>query len=275
MTDGSGVPQGSMDRICENQTVGRPSGHFAQADFCFLGGVKMLNQNEIRLQGNTYPGRGIVCGMTPDGRHLCQVYWIMGRSENSRNRVFEQVGDGVRTKAFDESKMTDPSLIIYYPLRQYQNSHIITNGDQTDTIYEFLREGKTFEQALLTRQFEPDQPNCTPRISGIIYAGETPSYALSILKTIQNDDTMQEKVFFTFDHFSPGEGRCIHTYECDGNPLPSFSGEPYSVELLNDLNENAEKFWGLLDRENRVSLLVKFVDVLDGSVEIKIINRYE
>jgi len=234
-----------------------------------------MNQNEMRLKENSYPGRGIVCGMTPDGQNLVQVYWIMGRSENSRNRVFEQVEDGVRTRAYDESKMTDPSLIIYYPMREFGDSHIITNGDQTDTIYNYLKDGRTFEEALLTREFEPDQPNCTPRISGIIYRGGKPGFALSILKTVDNDDTVQEKKFYTYDCFTAGEGRCIHTYMGDGNPLPSFCVYPYAVELENDLDANAEKFWSLLNEDNRVSLLVKFIDKDTGATQLRIINRYE
>ena len=234
-----------------------------------------MNQNEIALGKNSYPGRGIIIGMTPDGQHLCQIYWIMGRSENSRNRIFEAVNDGIRTKAYDESKMVDPSLIIYYPAREIGNMYIISNGDQTDTIYEYLKVDKTFEEALLTRQFEPDQPNCTPRISGIIYHNEISSFSLSILKTVNNDDSVQEKLFYSYDHFTPGEGRCIHTYKEDGKPLPSFEGYPYAVEILNDIDENANKFWDLLNEDNRVSLLVKFIDKDTGNTDIRIINKHQ
>lgn len=237
-----------------------------------------MRDNEAALRQNSYPGRGIVIGMSPDGKSLVQVYWIMGRSENSRNRVFVQDGDcaknaGVKTEAFDASKMTDPSLIIYYPIRVHGDAHIVSNGDQTDTIRDFLEAGKTFEEALLTREFEPDQPNCTPRISGVIYAGKL-SFALSILKTVGNNDAVQNKVFYTYDHFTPGEGRCIHTYEGDGNPLPSFDTNPYAVGLENTARGNAEKFWGLLNADNRVSLLAKHIDTETGEVTIEIINRW-
>ncbi len=234
-----------------------------------------MHENEIRLRENSYPGRGIVIGKTPDGKNLVQVYWIMGRSENSRNRIFVREGDSVKTKAYIESKMTDPSLVIYYPMRTLGNNHIITNGDQTDTIADFLAENKTFEEALLTRQFEPDQPNCTPRISGIIYFDAVhPSFSLSILKTVNNNDKIQNKEFYTYDEFENGIGKCIHTYMGDGNPLPSFDAHPYTVTLENDIGATAEKYWSLLNTDNRVSLLVKFIDAATGAFDIRIINRF-
>lgn len=231
--------------------------------------------NEQKLAENSYPGRGIVVGMTPDGKNLVQVYWIMGRSTNSRNRIFVQEGENVKTRAYDESKMTDPSLIIYYPLRTMGDVHIVTNGDQTDTISEFIRGGKTFEEALLTRCFEPDMPNCTPRISAVTYyRGENSSFALSILKTVGNDPSVEKKEFYTFAKFVPGEGRCIHTYAGDGDPLPSFDVNPYAVTLENEIDQTAERFWGMLNADNRVSLLVKHVDVAAGNTTIRIINRF-
>jgi len=232
-----------------------------------------MNANELALKANSYPGRGIIIGMSADAKSLVEVYWIMGRSENSRNRIFVADEFGVKTEAFDPAKMTDPSLIIYYPVRTVGDAHIITNGNQTDTIAEYLEAGKTFEEALLTRQFEPDQPNCTPRISGVIYADKK-SFALSILKTVANDDSVQKKEFYTFDDFTAGEGRCIHTYMGDGTPLPSFDVHPYAVELGSSAEENVEKFWALLNEENRVSLLAKHIDVATGEVTLKIVNRF-
>ena len=235
-----------------------------------------MNKNEQKLAENSYPGRGIVIGMTPDGQNLVQIYWIMGRSENSRNRIFLQEGDSVKTKAHIESAMSDPSLIIYYPVKVCGNQHIVTNGDQTDTIETFLSEGKTFEQALLTRCFEPDPPNFTPRISGVIdYSGAESTFKLSILKTVGNDENAEKKEFYNFNTFTPGKGLCIHTYLGDGAPLPSFDALPYELEILDGIEENAEKFWSMLNSENRVSLLVKYIDVSTGHSNIKIINRFE
>jgi hypothetical protein len=234
-----------------------------------------MNLNEQKLKENTYPGRGIVIGMTPDRKNLVQIYWIMGRSENSRNRIFVQEGDNVKTKAYIESKMTDPSLIIYYPLRTLGSAHIITNGNQTDTIADYLRAGRTFEEALLTRCFEPDEPNCTPRISGMInYNGEASTYALSILKTVGNNPDVENKEFYSYKKFVPGEGRCIHTYEGDGKPLPSFDVHPYDVTLDNEIDKTAEKYWSMLNADNRVSMLVKYIGVATGSTTIRIINRF-
>jgi len=237
--------------------------------------VREMNANERRLAENTYPGRGIVVGMTPDGKNLVQIYWIMGRSENSRNRIFVREGDAVKTRAFVESKMTDPSLIIYYPVRTVGNVHIVSNGDQTDTIASYISEGRTFEEALLTRQYEPDAPNYTPRISAaIIYNGDSSKFVMSILKTVGNDPAIEKKEFYTYGKFVPGEGRCIHTYMRNGNPLPSFEGEPYKVSLGNDPDVTAKRYWNMLNEDNRVSLLVKYIDVETGSSDIRIINRY-
>ncbi|OPJ63931.1 IMP cyclohydrolase [Clostridium oryzae] len=230
--------------------------------------------NEKLLKENSYPGRGIVVGMTPDGKNYVQIYWIMGRSVNSRNRIFETEGSFVKTKAFDEAKMEDPSLIIYYPARDYNNYHIVTNGDQTDTIYNYIRESKTFEDALNTREFEPDSPNFTPRISGYVdYSDEKATYGLSILKSIDNNSEYCQRNYFYYSNFIKGYGHCIHTYAGDGNPIPSFQGEPYMVELENDIDKNAEKFWKLLNEDNKVSLLVKFINAANKKAEIKIINK--
>jgi len=227
---------------------------------------------ESRLIKSTYPGRGIVIGKTPDDENFVQIYWIMGRSLNSRNRIFEQENTFIKTKAFDESKLEDPSLIIYYPSKTYENFHIITNGDQTDTIYSYLENNSAFEKALKTRCFEPDKPNYTPRISGIINETEK-TYKLSILKTIDNNEQNELKMFFNYSKFIQGIGHCITTYIGDGNPLPSFEGEPYKVGISNDILENANKFWGYLNKDNRVSLMVKYINEKTNKVSIKIINK--
>ncbi|NLZ47781.1 MAG: inosine monophosphate cyclohydrolase [Clostridiales bacterium] len=235
---------------------------------------KMALINEEAIRQNQYPGRGIVIGMTPDGENYVQVYWIMGRSQNSRNRVFELEGRYVKTKAFDPAKLEDPSLIIYYPVKDINDKHIVTNGDQTDTIYDYLKEGKSFEDALNTREFEPDDPNYTPRISGFIDC--TPgkaAYGMSILKTIDNNKDLSVRSYFYYGSFIKGYGHCIHTYKEDGNPIPSFVGEPFVVKLENDIEKNADYFWNLLNEENKISLLVKYINVKDNSVKFKIINK--
>ena len=226
---------------------------------------------EDKLINSTYPGRGIVIGMTPDMKNIVQVYWIMGRSVNSRNRVFEMDGQFMRTKAFDEALLLDPSLVIYYPMKNTGNSHIVTNGDQTDTVYEYLNNGGIFEAALETREFEPDPPNFTPRISGIVDM-DVSGFKLSILKTVDNNEELGQKCFFIYDDFIKGIGHCITTYNDDGNPLPSFSGEPYKVGLFNDMDKTLKTFWEYLDKDNRVSLAVKFIDTKTGEATVKIIN---
>ena len=234
-----------------------------------------INQNMDKLQRNQYPGRGIVLGMTPDGQNLVQIYWIMGRSANSRNRIFETEDGFVKTKAFDEAKLEDPSLIIYYPARHYQNQHIITNGDQTDTIYKALQEGGSFESALATRVFEPDAPNYTPRISGLTNLdGGQFVYQLSIIKTVDHNPEHCSHQFFNYQKALAGVGHCIHTYEGDGNPLPSFSGEPYPVRLQNDIAENAALYWNLLNYENKISLLVKMINIQSKQVQLGILNKH-
>ncbi|HEY1405549.1 MAG TPA: IMP cyclohydrolase [Spirochaetota bacterium] len=237
--------------------------------------ISSTAQSNLKALGaNPYPGRGIVLGLSADGGSLVQVYWIMGRSENSRNRIFAEENGFVKTKAFDEKKLTDPSLIIYYPARHTGSSHIITNGDQTDTIFDALKTGGSFEGALSTRRFEPDAPNFTPRISGIIdLADKTALYRLSILKSIPGTDEGCVRNYFAFEKGISGFGHCIHTYAGDGNPLPSFTGEPYLVPLGANVKETAELYWNHLNGENRVSLMVKSISKTTGACEIKIINK--
>ncbi|WP_409347316.1 IMP cyclohydrolase [Paenibacillus sp. MBLB4367] len=231
--------------------------------------------NIASLKQNVYPGRGIVIGLTPDGTRLMQVYWIMGRSENSRNRIFVEEANGfLRTEARDPAKLTDPSLIIYYPVRYEGQAHIVTNGDQTDTVYEALQVGGSFEQALTTRTFEPDAPNYTPRISGLVdLKDENCAYKLSILKTNAGDPSQTQRYFYHYEQPIAGYGHLIHTYAGDGNPLPSFNGEPALVPLQDDIEATARYYWDLLDGENKVSLLVKTIRRDNGQTEMKIINK--
>ncbi|UUZ92218.1 IMP cyclohydrolase [Paenibacillus sp. P25] len=227
------------------------------------------------LQNNAYPGRGIVIGLTPDGLRLVQVYWIMGRSENSRNRVFIQEENGfVRTEAKDPAKLTDPSLIIYYPVRHVNGAHIVTNGDQTDTIYEALQAGGSFEAALAARTYEPDAPNFTPRISGLVDLKDGQfAYKLSILKSSGNTEDQTLRHTYTYEKALPGFGHCIHTYQGDGNPLPSFQGEPALVPLMNDIQSIADTYWKVLNEENKISLLVKTIEIESGETELLVVNK--
>lgn len=241
---------------------------------------KVLESNIIKLKNNSYPGRGIIIGMSPDKKNMIQVYFIMGRSINSKNRVFvkdknkDNNNDFIRTKAYDESKMVDPSLVIYYPIKSLNNYHIITNGDQTETIYDVINSGSSFEKALNTRCYEPDGPNFTPRISGIISLNnDMYSYKLSILKTFHNTEDLSIRNFFNYEKAIPGIGHCIHTYEQDGSPLPAFSGEPYELALYNDIEENTDHFWKSINEDKKVSLLSKYINIKDGSTKIKIINK--
>ncbi len=214
---------------------------------------------EKLLSENTYPGRGIVIGMSNDGKKALIAYFIMGRSENSRNRIFESFDGGMRTKAFDESKLSDPSLIIYNPYLRFENSDIITNGDQTNTIFDYLKEKKSFEEALHSREFEPDAPNYTPRISGIVNYGEKNfTYKLSILKSANGNPEVCTRFFFDYSPRA-GIGHFIHTYKCDGDPIPSFFGEPEEVELPGSAKELAELIWKNLNPDNKVSLFVREV----------------
>jgi phosphoribosylglycinamide formyltransferase-1 len=225
------------------------------------------------LGGNPYPGRGIILGRSEDGNSAVIAYFIMGRSENSRNRIFIKNGDGIQTKAFDESKMTDPSLIIYWPVRVLGSKTIVTNGDQTDTVNDFLSAGKTFEDALRTRTYEPDAPNYTPRISGLVERGEHFAYHLSILKSAEGRPECAERCFYEYSDPFAGEGRLIHTYTGDGNPLPSFEGEPTRIEIKGGIDAFAGELWQNLSEENRVSLFVRFINLKTGQTESRIINK--
>jgi len=229
---------------------------------------------EKELQGNAYPGRGIIIGKTPNGKQAVTAYFIMGRSENSRNRVFVTEGEGIRTQAYDPSKLTDPSLIIYAPVRVLGNRTIVTNGDQTDTIYDGMDKELTFEQSLRCREFEPDGPNYTPRISGVMHIeGGKYDYAMSILKSNNGDPSCCNRYTFTYDNPVAGEGHFIHTYKCDGNPLPSFEGEPKLVNILDDMDAYVELLWNSLNEENKVSLFVRYIDIATGTYETKIVNK--
>ena len=234
-----------------------------------------MRANMQALRENPYPGRGIVIGCTPDGTHLVQVYWIMGRSENSRNRVFVEEGGMVRTSPFDASKVEDPSLIIYNCARVVGKAHVVTNGDQTDTICDAIGAGGTFETALLTRTFEPDVPNYTPRISGITDLNDkTHAYQLSILKPIDNKPELGVRFTFSYVNAIPGVGHFISTYRADGNPLPAFQGDPQLVDILDGIDETLGLFWSALNEDNKVSLMVKFIDRNSGTTNIRIVNKH-
>lgn len=229
---------------------------------------------ENELKQNPYPGRGIVIGRSKDGKHAVTAYFIMGRSENSRNRIFVEDGEGIRTQAFDPSKLTDPSLIIYAPVRVLGNKTIVTNGDQTDTIYELMDKQQTFEQALRTREFEPDGPNYTPRISGIMHIESgNYNYAMSILKSNNGDPSSCNRYTFTYENAKAGEGRFIHTYKCNEDPLPSFEGEPKLVEIPNDIEDFTQMLWESLNEDNKVSLFVRYIDLETGKYETRIVNK--
>ncbi len=227
------------------------------------------------LRANSYPGRGIVLGRTAGGRQAAIAYFIMGRSENSRNRVFEETEDGIRTRAFDEGKMTDPSLIIYHPVRVLPNGlTVVTNGDQTDTIRDSLAQGHCYRHALNTRTFEPDGPNYTPRISGVVKPDG--SYNLSILKSLDGDPGCCCRYFYEYSAPAAGTGHLIHTYQGDGTPLPSFEGEPRRVAVTApDARTWAEEIWAALDGENKVSLFVRYLDLETGVADTVLINKHQ
>ncbi len=229
---------------------------------------------EKELKENAYPGRGIIIGRSADGTKAATAYFIMGRSENSRNRIFVEDGEGIRTQAFDESKVTDPSLIIYAPVRVLGNKTIVTNGDQTDTIYEGMDRQLTFEQSLRSREFEPDGPNYTPRISGIMHVENGKySYAMSILKSNNGEPSSCNRYTFAYENAKAGEGHFIHTYMHDGNPLPSFEGEPKLIAIPDDMDGFADMLWNSLNEDNKVSLFVRYIDIVTGNYESKIINK--
>ena len=229
---------------------------------------------EQDLRSNAYPGRGIVIGRSEDGSKAVTAYFIMGRSANSRNRVFTEDGEGIRTQAFDPARLEDPSLIIYAPVRVLGNKTIVTNGDQTDTIYEGMDHQMTFEQSLRSREFEPDAPNYTPRISGIMHIENGGyNYAMSILKS--NNGNPDSCLRFTYAYEAPaaGEGRFIHTYMHDGDPLPSFEGEPKAVGISGNIDQFTDMIWNSLDQDNKVSLFVRFIDIASGAYETRIVNK--
>lgn len=229
---------------------------------------------ENELKANAYPGRGIVIGKSPDGSKAVCAYFIMGRSTNSRNRIFVEDGAGIRTQAFDPSKLEDPSLIIYAPVRVLGNKTIVTNGDQTDTIYEGMDKQLTFEQSLRCREFEPDAPNYTPRISGIMHMENGGyNYAMSILKSNNGNPDACNRYTFAYENPVPGEGHFIHTYMHDGNPLPSFEGEPKLVEMYDDIDNFTDMLWNSLNEDNKVSLFVRYIDIQTGKTETKIVNK--
>lgn len=229
---------------------------------------------ENELKENAYPGRGIIIGKSPNGKYAVTAYFIMGRSENSRNRVFVEYGEGIRTQAFDPSKISDPSLIIYAPVRVLENMTIVTNGDQTDTLYDLMGKQHTFEQALRTRAFEPDKPNYTPRISGVMYVenGEY-NYAMSILKSNNGNPDACNRYTFVYNNPIAGEGRFLHTYQCDGDPLPSFEGEPKLVAMSDDMDAFTDMLWNSLNEENKVSLFVRYIDIETGEYQSTIVNK--
>lgn len=235
--------------------------------------MKMLSLKE-ELQSNAYPGRGIVIGKSADGKHAVTAYFIMGRSSNSRNRVFVEEGQGIRTQAFDPSKLEDPSLIIYAPVRVLGNKTIVTNGNQTDTIYEGMDKQLTFEQSLRCREFEPDGPNYTPRISGIMHLENgSYNYAMSILKSNNGNPDGCNRYTFAYENPAAGEGHFIHTYMHDGNPLPSFEGEPKLVAIPDDMDTFTDMLWESLNEENKVSLFVRYIDIATGEYRSKIVNK--
>ncbi len=226
------------------------------------------------IASTTYPGRGIIIGKSEDGKKAVIGYFIMGRSENSRNRVFVAEGTDLKTQAFDPSKLVDPSLIIYVPVRTLDNDTIVTNGDQTDTIRDFVLEGKTFEEALRTRTFEPDPPNFTPRISGMLtFAEGNFSYKMSILKSNEGRESSVLRFFYEYAQPVAGEGHFIHTYQCDGNPIPSFAGEPTLVDIKGDIDTFTDNVWSALNEANKVSLYTRFIDLATGDFEDRIVNK--
>ncbi|MGN0452316.1 MAG: IMP cyclohydrolase [Ruminococcus sp.] len=225
------------------------------------------------LSENTYPGRGIIIGKTEDGKNAVVAYFIMGRSENSRNRVFIEEGEEVIIHPFDASKVEDPSLIIYSPIRVYENNLIVTNGDQTDTVYDGLKAGISFEQALTSREFEPDAPNFTPRISGMLTFDEGDfTYKMNILKSADENGTACNRYNYAYNSL-PGVGHFIHTYVCDGNPIPTFMGEPERIAVFGDIDKFTDTIWSSLNEQNKISLYVRFVDLETGKVENRMINK--
>ena len=235
--------------------------------------IYKINDIASLIEGNSYVGRGIVIGKTPDGKKAATAYFIMGRSANSRNRIFTERDGAVFTEPFDASKVEDPSLIIYAAIREYENNLIITNGDQTDTIYEGLENGISFQGALTQREFEPDAPNLTPRISGMLTFAEGDfTYQMSILKSADAEGTACNRYTFSYPSLN-GLGHFIHTYVCDGNPIPTFQGEPERIKTDNDIDAFTTSLWNALDENNKISLYVRYVDLATGEVENRMINK--
>lgn len=233
--------------------------------------VKFLEE----LSSNSYPGRGIMIGKSADGANVVIAYFIMGRSVNSRNRVFVPFEQGIRTQAHDPALLSDPSLIIYAPVRVVNGQTIVTNGDQTDTIYDFMKDGKTFEEALRTREFEPDAPNFTPRISGLVMPQDGDFAAkMSILKSDDGRESSCVRYTFDYDNIQAGEGRFLHTYFCDGDPIPSFKGEPKKVAIDGDIDAFTASVWENLNEDNKVSLFVRYIDLKNGGEETRIVNKF-
>ncbi len=234
--------------------------------------IYAVNDLTELLRSNPYPGRGIVLGQTPDGKHAVTAYFIMGRSANSRNRIFVEEPDGIRTEAYDPSKLEDPSLIIYHPVRQFGRGLIVTNGDQTDTIRDYLKKGLPMEQALRTREFEPDGPNWTPRISGLL--SPDGSYKLSILKSADAEGSACVRQTFEYPAL-PGVGHFLHTYVTDGNPIPTFQGEPERVAISDDIDTFAAALWESLNEANKISLFVRFTDLASNTFTQRIYNKHQ
>ena len=235
--------------------------------------MEKLNISDL-LKSNPYPGRGIIIGKSADGKYAVTAYFIMGRSVNSRNRVFTATEDGIKTEAFDPSKLTDPHLIIYSPVRVLGNKTIVTNGDQTDTIYELMDKQQTFEMSLRGREFEDDAPNYTPRISGILHVEDGQfNYAMSILKSADGNPESCQRYTFAYNNPLAGDGRFIHTYMGDGNPLPSFEGEPEKIGIGGDIDSFTDMLWTSLNEENKVSLFVKYIDIKSGEATTRIVNK--
>lgn len=235
--------------------------------------IYKINQLEQLIEGNSYVGRGIILGKTPDGKKAVSAYFIMGRSANSRNRVFVERNGEIFTEPFDASKVEDPSLIIYSAIRKYQNNLIVTNGNQTDTIYDGFVNGLSFDQALTSREFEPDYPNLTPRISGVItFENNDFTYKMSILKSADEKGSACNRYGFHYNSLA-GLGHFIHTYVCDGNPIPTFQGEPERMAMVNDIDEFTNRLWKALDEQNKISLYVRYTDIETNDVESRLINK--
>ncbi len=235
--------------------------------------IYKINSVSELIEGNSYVGRGIILGKTPDGKKACSAYFIMGRSANSRNRIFTNKNGEIFTEPFDASKVEDPSLIIYAAIRKFENKLIVTNGDQTDTIYEGLKNGESFTQALTKREFEPDSPNFTPRISGMITFGEDDfTYEMSILKSADETGSACNRYSFSYPSIA-GLGHFIHTYVCDGNPIPTFQGEPERMAMCDDIETFTKDIWNSLDSDNKISLYVRYTDLVSGEFEERLINK--